>query len=161
MVGRAVLVCLSVSGIGLKISLELGRFLARSHNVEDTSDDISPSREVWTGQGSVLGCGESACTRVSRRFSPRFGDLTFPGEAVLFSAAPHKPELQTLAATGVLPVRLAAWVPGEERGSSVGLDWAGELHSEHTAAESLLEEDLGVLSCHCCSKALCMAFAGS
>lgn len=55
------------------------------------------------GQGSVLECGESACTRVNRIFSkqcPCFGDLIFPGEAVLFSAAPHKPKLHMFAAKG-------------------------------------------------------------
>lgn len=109
--------CLRDYKVGLKTSLELGGFLARNHNVEDAFDDISPSREVWMGQGSVLGCGESACTRVSRIFSNQclcFGDLLFPGEAVLFSAAPHKPKLQMFAAMGVLPVQLTAWAPCEE-----------------------------------------------
>lgn len=94
--------CLRDYKAGLKISLELGRFLARNHRVGDTLDDIGPSREVWMGQGSVLGCGESARTHGRWIFSeqwPCFGDLIFPGEAVLFSARPHKPK-QTFAAMG-------------------------------------------------------------
>ena len=109
--------CLRDCKVGLKISLELGGFLAGNHNVEDTFDDISPSREVWMGQGSVLGCGESARTHVSWIFSkqcPCLGDPIFPGEAVLFSAAPYNPKLQTSAAMGVLPVQLTAWAPWEE-----------------------------------------------
>lgn len=104
--------CLRDCKVGLKISLELAEFLARNHNVEGTFDDISPSREVRMGQDSVLGCGESARTHVSQIFPKRcpcFGDFIFPGEAVLFSAAPHKPKLQMFAATGVLRAQLTAW----------------------------------------------------
>lgn len=45
--------CLRDCKVGLKISLELGGFLARNHHVEDTFDDIGPSREVWMEQGCV------------------------------------------------------------------------------------------------------------
>lgn len=95
--------CLRDCKVGLKISLELGGFLARNHNVEDTFDDMSPSREAGMGQGSVLGCGGSAWTHVSRILSkqyPCFGDLIFPGEAVLFATSPHEAQMQMFAAMG-------------------------------------------------------------